>query len=182
MPRLELRVGVRFSGASARAVRAALQEAADLIVRMPATYMTFANGSPVLTTARRRAPRILDEVVFDAEFLAGFGLMEVPRELWRALRRFAAWIEPTLVAEWQRLMRSHAVRQGRVLDEAVLSATMTWSDPTRDVTVPRERALALVDTGETLHCVWSGRRLDRSTLDIDTAFHGLLGHAGTCGT
>jgi SAM-dependent methyltransferase len=35
VPRLDLRVGARFSGAAAQAVRAALQEAADLIVRMP---------------------------------------------------------------------------------------------------------------------------------------------------
>ena len=44
VPRLDLRVGARFSGAAAQAVRAALQEAADLITRMPATFMTYPNG------------------------------------------------------------------------------------------------------------------------------------------
>ena len=52
VPRLELRIGARFSGDAAAAVRTALQEAADLIARMPATYMTYPNGGPVLPTVR----------------------------------------------------------------------------------------------------------------------------------
>jgi hypothetical protein len=40
------------------------------------------------------------EIVLDADFLAGFGTIEVPGELWRAVGRFAVWIEPALVAEW----------------------------------------------------------------------------------
>jgi hypothetical protein len=55
VPRLDLRVGSRFAGEAAQAVRSALQEASDLIVRMPATFMTYPNGGPVLPTARRRA-------------------------------------------------------------------------------------------------------------------------------
>ena len=57
VPRLDLRVGARFGGDAAQAVRAALQETADLIARMPATYMTDPNGGPVLPTARRTASR-----------------------------------------------------------------------------------------------------------------------------
>ena len=100
VPRLDLRVGARFAGDAARAVRSALQEAADLIARMPATYMTYPNGGPVLPTERRRAPAVQGEVVIDAAFLAGFGTLEMPRTLWQALGRFAAWVEPARVAEW----------------------------------------------------------------------------------
>ena len=167
VPRLELRVGARFAGEAAQAVRAALQEAADLIAKMPARYMTHPNGGPVLPTARRLAPRSAGEVVLDAAFLAGFGEIEVPRELWRALGRFAAWVEPALVAEWLRLMRGYAARQGGVLDEGALGAATTWSEPSREVAPARERALALLGGGEALHCVWSGRRLEEATLDID---------------
>lgn len=167
VPRLDLRVGARFTGEAARAVRTALQEAADLIAKMPARYMTFPNGGPVLPAARRLAPRAAGEVVLDAGFLAGFGEIQVPRELWRALGRFAAWVEPALVAEWLRLMRGYAARQGRTLDEGVLGVAMTWSEPSREVAPARERALALLDAGEALHCVWSGRRLEAATLDID---------------
>lgn len=118
------------------------------------------------------------EVVLDAAFLAGFGEIEVPRDLWRALGRFAAWVEPALVAEWLRLMRGYAARQGRVLDQGVLGAATTWSEPSREVAPARERALALLHGGEALHCVWSGRRLDAATLDID---HCLPWSAWPCG-
>ncbi len=57
VPRLDLRVGARFAGEAARAVRTALQEAVDLIAKMPARYMTFPNGGPVLPAARRLAPK-----------------------------------------------------------------------------------------------------------------------------
>jgi hypothetical protein len=91
----------------------------------------------------------------------------VPRELWRALQRFAAWVEPALIAEWQRLMRAYAERQGRVLDERQLGAAMTWADPARDVVVPREIALRTLAAGGSVHCVWTGQRLQPATLDID---------------
>ena len=138
VPRLDLRIGARFGGGTARAVHAALQEAADLIARMPATYMTYPNGGPVLPTTRRLARRTPDEIVLDGAFLAGFGTLAVPRELWRALGRFSVWVEPALIAEWLRLMRGYAARQGRILDEGVLGAAMTWSEPARDTALPRD--------------------------------------------
>ncbi len=125
VPRLDLRVGARFAGDAAQALAAALQEAANLIARMPATYMTYPDGRCVLPTTRRRAPPAQDEVVLDAAFLGGFGTLQVPRRLWLALGRFSAWVEPALVAEWGRLMRGYAARQGRTLDEAALAAAMT---------------------------------------------------------
>jgi len=167
VPRLDLRVGARFAGPPAQAVQAAVQEAADLIAKMPATYMTYPNGGPVLPTIRRRARPASGEIVVDTAFLAGFGTLMVPRALWRALGRFAVWVEPALIAEWQRLMRGYAARQERVLDEGVLGAAMTWSEQARDTSLPRELAVAALRAGEPLHCVWSGRRLEEATLDID---------------
>jgi len=86
------------------------------------------------------------------------------------VQRFAVWIEPSLIAEWARLMRGYADHQSRRLDEGRIGAAMTWSDPIRDVSRPREIALRLMATGEPAHCVWSGRRLDPTTLDIDHCF------------
>ena len=178
VPRLDLRIGAHFTDAAAQALRSALQEAADLIVRMPATYMTYPNGGPVLPSVRCRAPPVRRAIVLDAAFLSGFGQLEVPRELWRALGRFAAWIEPALIAEWGRLMRSYAARQGRILDEGLLAAAMTWAEPSRGVVLSRERALHLIEAGAGLHCVWSVRRLDAQSLDID---HCLPWSAWPCG-
>ena len=46
---------------------------------------------------------------------------------------------------------------------------MTWSDPSRDVRVPRERAEQLL-AARSLYCVWSGKRLSAANLDIDHCF------------
>ena len=94
------------------------------------------------------------------------------------MRRFAAWVEPALIAEWIRLMRGYAAGQNRILDEGALAAAMTWLEPSRGVALPRERALQMIGTGPGLRCVWSGRRLDAATLDID---HCLPWSAWPCG-
>jgi hypothetical protein len=92
---------------------------------MPATYP---NGGPILPVNHSRTPRCPDTLILDAACLCGFGEMLVPRDLWRALQRFAAWVEPALITEWQRLMWAYAERQGRRLDEGRLGAAMTWAD------------------------------------------------------
>src|ERR1700709_2239665 len=77
-----------------------------------------------------------------------------------------------------RLMRGYAGRQERTLNEGTMGAAMTWSEPSRDVALPRERALAMLNGGEPLHCVWSGRPVQGTTLDID---HCLPWSAWPCG-
>jgi hypothetical protein len=84
--------------------------------------------------------------------------------------RFACWVEPTLVAAWTRLMGDYAARAGRAIDAAAVAAATSWSDPERDVSVPRRIALRLIESGAGLHCVWTGRRLASDTLDIDHLF------------
>jgi hypothetical protein len=99
--------------------------------------------------------------------LAAFDERRVPRDLWRALQRFATWVEPALIAEWQRLMRGYAERRRRALEEGRIGAAMTWADPARDVSLPRTIALRALEEGHTVHCVWTGQRFKPATLDID---------------
>jgi hypothetical protein len=164
---LDLRVGTQFQGANGRAVHAALQDASETITRMPATYLTYPRGGQILPTSRRRQPFRSENLVLHGDYLAGFGEMRVPRGLWRTLQRFAAWVEPALVTEWQRLMRGYAERQGRVLDNDKVGAAMAWVDPARDVSLPRAIALRALDQGRTVRCVWTGERLQQGSLDID---------------
>lgn len=166
----DLRIGAYLVGAASRAVHAALSEAARTIAVMPATYMTYPNGGPVLPVQRGRVGTAPDTVLLDAAYLRRFGEMRVPAHLWRAMQRFSAWVEPSLVAEWLRLMGDYARRQERQFDVAAASAAMVWSDPDRDVAVPRRIALRLVEDGRTLHCAWTGRALSAATLDIDHLF------------
>jgi hypothetical protein len=95
--------------------------------------------------------------------------MRAPGHLWRAMRRNAAWIEPTLIAEWMRLMREYARRQNRPLADTEMFAAMRWSDPARDVSRAREVALSVVEAGN-LRCAWTDRPLSRNTSDIDHMF------------
>jgi SAM-dependent methyltransferase len=178
---LDLRVGERFTGARARALDGALGEAVRTISTMPARYMTYPKGGPVLPSVLRTPPRLgaaVEALEVDAVTLLGWGELRVPRHLWQALGRFACWIEPALINEWLRLTRSYATGQGRPLDLGVLATSMTWAEPSRDVVLPRTLALRLLERGHALHCVWSGKRLDRETLDID---HCLPWSAWPCG-
>ena len=75
-------------------------------------------------------------------------------------------------------MRGYAASQNRLLDPGASSAAMTWAEPSRDVALPRSLALRLLERGDVLHCVWSGKRLAPATLDID---HCLPWSAWPCG-
>lgn len=178
---LDLRVGERFTGARARALHTALGEAARTISAMPARYMTYPNGGPVLPSEPRTPRRhgaAAEALGLDAVTLWGWGELRVPQHLWQTLGRFSCWVEPALITEWLRLMRGYAVSQDRSLDPGMFAAAMTWAEPSRDVALPRSLALRLLERGNTLHCVWSGKRLEPMTLDID---HCLPWSAWPCG-
>lgn len=174
----DLRVGATFGGMAATAVHAALREAAVHVCEMPANFLTYPNGGRILATSRSRSTRPDGTLVLDGSSLAAFGSMRVPRHLWTAMGRFAVWIEPALVTEWMRLMRGYAATQGRNVEAGAMAAAMTWSDPERDVALPRARALALMEEGQPVHCVWSGKRLTADRLDVD---HCLPWSAWPCG-
>jgi hypothetical protein len=92
--RLDLRIGMRFSGEIAQALRQALRDAADTVAKMPATYMTFPNGAPILPVKRIGRPSKPKALCLEETYLSSFGELLVPRHLWRALQRFDVWIEP----------------------------------------------------------------------------------------
>ncbi|WP_299651063.1 class I SAM-dependent methyltransferase [uncultured Jannaschia sp.] len=163
----ELRPGMTFTGPRARALHAALRDASRTIARMPATFMTWpGSDTPIMPARLARMRAAGARLSLDAATLQGFGTLEMPLHLWRALSRFAAWIEPALVAEWQRLMDGYACRSSRTLDPARLSRAMVWDDPDRDTRLVREIVLSAFAAGP-VHCVWSGRRLTPDRLDID---------------
>ena len=110
-------MGIPVSGDAAAALHTALRDASDTIARMPATFMTYPGSSrPILPVIRMRGAPFTSGITLDDARLWSYGEMRVPEELWRALQRFAVWVEPSLIAEWTRLMRSYAARQDRALD------------------------------------------------------------------
>ena len=136
----DLRIGARFTLDRAQALHAALRDAAQTIDRMPSTFMTYPMGGRILPVERGRLRGPPSIVELDTDYLTAFGWIRVPGHLWRAMRRNAAWIEPTLIAEWMRLMREYARGQNRPLADTKMFAAMRWSDPARDVSRAREVA------------------------------------------
>jgi SAM-dependent methyltransferase len=163
----DFRIGAVFTGSDAEALRLALADAARTIRLMPATYLTYTDGRPILPTRAGATPPGSHRIVVDGDFLRAYGELWVPNHLWLALRRLSVWIEPMLVAEWTRLIQNYAERRGRALATDDVAAALRWFDPARETQRARDRALALLRKGRAIRCVWSDERLSERTLDID---------------
>jgi hypothetical protein len=167
----DLAIGSQFRGDMAAAVREAIKDACDLIKKMPATYITYDDGRPVFDIDTRRALPLKDgTLIIDEAFLWSYGSIKIPRHIWQSMVRFCAWIEPALIYEWQNLMHTYAQSQGRKLDHETMHAAMQWYDPVRTVAPAKMRAEHVMSRQVPLYCVWSGKRLDSTNLDIDHVF------------
>jgi SAM-dependent methyltransferase len=166
----DLRIGTRFANVRAKSVHDAVRDAVNHIDSMPAKYITFANGDRVFPIDRHDPGRAPEFLKVTGEYLASFGSLRVPAHLWRAMRRNAAWIEPTLIAEWAQWIRKYAKGQGRTVREEALMAAMRWTEPRRDVQRAREIAFTILASQDHLRCVWTDRPLTQATLDIDHMF------------
>ena len=160
---LDLRIGMLFGGERSNALHTALRDACNTITRMPAHYMTYPGGSPVLPVRRIGRVSRPETIHLDNAYLSSFGELLVPRHLWRALQRFDVWIEPALIAEWSRLMNGYAARQGRTISEDKIATAMTWSEPNRDVRIAREQAVRLLDFRQTVLCLVRTRSFCRNS-------------------
>ena len=169
---------LRPGGLFGEILRRALGDASRLIAAMPATHLTFADNSPVFPTSYGGLPGKGEFSSITLDMLWRYGVTRVPLAVWQALRRMSAWIEPMLVAEWLRLTREYAARQGtEVSADKVLNA-LRWTEPERDTDLVRGLALRRLQAGESVNCVWSGRPLLTETFDID---HCLPWSAWACG-
>ena len=159
-----LRLGARFTGLEGVALQAALRDARNTIVQMPAHYITYPGQSDqIFITQPTRAPRHTS-FTLDGPFLGNFGRLLVPRHLWQAMSRYASWIEPVLVSEWVALMQGYEGEARQSHDEHLVR--LRWLDPEHDTRLVRELARNLRDHQRPLFCVWSGRRLkDQFAID-----------------
>jgi hypothetical protein len=165
----DLRIGALFGADRSAALHSALRDACNTITNMPASFITYPGGGPIFPVTRRTRMPKPAALRLDLPYLSSFGDLLIPQHLWRALQRFDVWIEPALVEEWSRLMRFYAERQGRKVASSTIRTAMTWSDPSRDVRVARDQAIRVMGASK-LYCVWSGRALTISSLDVDHCF------------
>lgn len=164
---IELRVGAVFIGDHAQAVASALSRAAHTIAKMPATFTRYPNSDAQVFGVTRERRGAASATVLDLETLRGWGLIEVPGHLWRAMSRFGSWIEPMLVAEWARLTRGYADRMGLAVAPGAAEMALEWAEPVRTTALGRDVAKRLINDGHAVECVWTGRLLKSSTFDID---------------
>lgn len=153
----DLRVGARFTGARGQHLHSALLDVTRTIDRMPATFMKYPMGAKIFPVERHhlRTRAMSHTVEINAKYLETYGWIKVPTYLWLAMRRNAAWIEPTIIAAWTQLMRDYAKKlERRDRLEERMAAAMCWSDPGRDVSAVREIALNILKSGK-LNCVWT---------------------------
>ena len=165
----DLRVGMLIAEDVRPALDRALRDACRTIVNMPVKYLTYQDGTPIFPVEPKQPGRAMVEFRLDAPHLWSFGTFSLPRHLWRAFQRYNVWIEPALVTEWKRLIHQYAHRQGRQIEDAALTQVMIWSEPVRAARIPNKQALRVIDQ-DPLYCVWSGRRLRKTNLDIDHCF------------
>ncbi len=174
----DLRLGATFAGPDAIALRRALADAAQHINLMPARHLTFPDDTPVFLTHPAK-PSVAGSVIrINQELLWSYGTTRVPLNIWRALLRMSAWIEPMLIAEWVRLTQGYARGQGRAVSIDEVVTALGWSEPERDTMFVRALANRRLDGGGAIACVWSGRNLQAASLDID---HCLPWSAWPCG-
>lgn len=169
----ELRPGATFAWPRSRAIAAAVGDAASTIARMPAHYLTFADGHPIFPTryGRRFKVATSSNLIINGDFLWCYGQTNVPLHLWVALRRLAAWIEPMLLAEWTSLIESYAARQGREVSLRSIGEALRWIDPLRDTVEVRKIIAHLLDEKKPIFCIWSGEKIsDVKQVDVDHCF------------
>ena len=169
IPTINLRIGETFLKEEAQVLHKALQNVVDTIENMPAKYITFSNGKKILIANRCLAKKPKKNLCLNIDYLFSFGTLSIPENLWLAMRRYNVWIEPTLVAEWSRLIRSYSENQERVCDQKTLMEAMLWPEHKRDVHIVRKQAQKLIGSGK-LYCVWSGKKLNEKNYDIDHLF------------
>lgn len=164
----ELRIGARFQGDEAVAMARALRDAARTIATMPARYIRDRSGDPLLRPELLPGVRPSASVRLDEELLWSWGEIAVPEAMWLSFRRHAVWIEPVIVHEWVEQMARFAPHG--VISRDAAYDLLRWVDPGRDTKVLRTFCAMMVDRGEPLWCVWSGKRLQINTLHVDHCF------------
>ena len=100
--------------------------------------------------------------------------------LWRAMGRYAPWIEPAIISEWIQMIRGYQKANRDSWDS--LMADLRWLEPEHDTGLVRDRAQTLRRHGTPLFCVWTGRRPAREFCRRPFAFPLPPGPAMICGT
>ena len=168
----DLRVGMKFSGLTARKLHSALVNICDTLVKMPMTYLTYSHGGErIFTPTQKRSHRSPTNVVLAGAYLFSFGEVRISADLWQTVQQYGTWIEPAIVAEWKLLMQGYLTNQERApVSIEKMEYALRWQDPERTTGISRKRANELINNGSFQYCVWSHKKLNVNNFDIDHCF------------
>lgn len=77
------------------------------------------------------------------------------------MTQFSVWIEPALINEWVSQMEKYEANKENGFTRAKYLEALHWDNPQRNTTKVRNRIDSLL-AEQQVHCVWSGKRLNRS--------------------
>jgi SAM-dependent methyltransferase len=167
---LDLRVGMSFSGQIAQSLHTTIHKASDTIKNMPVRFMTWPNEDrAVFSVVKSKKISAQPTLILDAAYLWSIGTFYVPLAIWKAFTHYTVWIEPVLVAEWARLVANYAQKQGKSVSVYAAMEALTWTEPERDTSVVRDITKKMLNNGQSVQCVWTGKLL-QNQFDIDHCF------------
>ena len=164
----DLRIGQTLSEALARVVSGAIFDAGKTITEMPASKITWpGTDKPVFQVERFRKPKHSGSFLLDYESLLSFGVFRVPALIWDCCSRYACWLDPAIVNEWERLMLGY---MGVSYASADVRIGLQWEEGKRDTTIVRGVVDGLIAQGDSVRCVWSDVNLKRQHYQVDHCF------------
>ena len=164
----DLRIGQTLSGPLAKAVSGAIFDAAKTIAEMPASKIVWPGTvRPVFEVGRFRRPKQADLFRLDNASLFSFGVFRVPALIWDCCSRYACWLDPAIVNEWERLMLGY---MGISYASSGVRIGLQWDEGKRDTTTVRGVVDGLIGQGESVRCVWSDVNLKRQHYQVDHCF------------
>ncbi|MFP4227734.1 MAG: methyltransferase domain-containing protein [Salinivenus sp.] len=161
----DLRLGKRFTGDTARHLIKVLRSVRDTIRAGPAHYITYpGTDDQVFEYEGGRIPSS-DTVSLNLDFLMEAGKLRIPRHVWDALARHASWIEPSILSRWVELLKSYDDTDS----SGAYRNALSWPNVEHSTQEVRKLATRLRESGESLYCVWTGKKLEQR-YDIDHCF------------
>lgn len=163
----DLRVGATFDPETSLNLIATLKNICTNIEAMPVKYTTYpGQDKPVFECNRlsKRFPK--GSWQCNKQTLSDFGTFRVPTYLWQTFSQHACWLEPAILSEWARLMRSWSMQY----DPGVYDRALQWNEDRRDTAEVRSRIAAMQIGGRDISCVWSQKQLRPDRYAVDHCF------------
>ncbi|WOD09507.1 methyltransferase domain-containing protein [Pseudomonas sp. NyZ704] len=163
----DLRVGAAFDAETAASLIAALKDICRNIEAMPVKYITYPGQAKQVFECNRVAGKVAKGAwQVNKQTLSDLGTFKVPTYLWQTFSQHACWLEPAILSEWTRLMRSWDMHY----DPGIYERALQWNEDRRDTAEVRSRIKAMQLSGRDVSCVWSQKQLRSDRYAVDHCF------------